>query len=137
MLFGKYRSFGRNIKMKAVGNRVQAGENAGKMSTVNTRLKELALERQKEIDETNVFYASAQWQLVRELVITEQGRICQECERPIGDDCDLTVDHIKPKNKFPELALDKSNLHILCRRCYSAKGAPYEESNLTTVSHTS
>ena len=123
--------------LMVVGNRIRANENSKQMPIANTRLKELALERQKSIDETNVFYASAQWQLVRELVITEQGRICQECERPIRDDFDLTVDHIKPKNKFPELALDKSNLQILCRRCYSAKGATCEESNVTTVSHTS
>jgi 5-methylcytosine-specific restriction endonuclease McrA len=119
-----------------VGNRIQAHENAKQMSIVDTRLKELALERQKSIDEANVFYASAEWQLIREMVITEQGRICQECERTIIDDVDLTVDHIKPKNKFPELALDKSNLQILCRRCYYAKGATYEESNMMTVSHT-
>ena len=122
--------------LMVVGNRIQANENAKQMPIVNTRLKELALDRQKNIDETNVFYASAKWQLIRELVITEQGRICQECGRSIRNDFDLTVDHIKPKNKFPELALDKSNLQILCRRCYSAKGATYEESNMTTVSHT-
>ncbi|MHC4579808.1 MAG: HNH endonuclease [Planctomycetota bacterium] len=119
--------------LMVVGNRIRAHENAEEMAIAETRLKEIALERQKKIDETNVFYASAQWQLLREVVITEQGRICQECERSIRDDFDLTVDHIKPKDEYPELALDKSNLQILCRSCYSAKGATQEESNMTTV----
>lgn len=119
--------------LMVVGNRIQANENAKQMPIVNTRLKELALERQNKIDENNVFYTSAEWRLIRELVIKEQRRICQECGRPIKNDYDLTIDHIKPRSKFPELALDKSNLQILCRRCYSAKGATYDESSMTTV----
>ena len=122
--------------LMVVGNRIQANENAKQMTIVDTRLEELALERQKHIDETNAFYASSEWQLIREQVITEKGRICQECGQLIRNDCDLKVDQIKPKDKFPELALDKSNLQILCHGCYSAKGVTYEESKTTTVSHT-
>jgi len=121
--------------LMVVGDRIQANENAKRMSIVNTRLEELALERQKIIDETNVFYASSEWRLVREMAIKEQGRICRECGRPIRNDYDLTIDHIKPRSKFPELALDKSNLQIQCLRCYSAKGPTYDESSMTTVSH--
>jgi len=119
--------------LMVVGNRIRANENAKQIPIINTRLEEVALERQKKIDETNVFYASAEWRLIRKLVIKEQGCICQECGRRIRNDYDLTVDHIKPRSKFPELALDKSNLQILCRRCYSAKGATYDESSMTAI----
>ena len=119
--------------LMVVGNRMQTNENAKQLSVTDPRLKELAIDRRKSIEEANAFYASAKWQLLRELVIIEQRRICQECERQIRDDFDLTVDHIKPKDEFPELALEKSNLQILCRSCYSAKGPTCEESNMTTV----
>lgn len=98
---------------------------------MNTRLEKLARERQRQIDETNAFYASSEWRLVREQAIREQGRVCQECGKRITDDFDLTVDHIKPRSKFPKLALDKSNLQVLCRRCNSAKGSIY---NVETTS---
>jgi len=122
--------------LMVVGNRIQANENARQKQVVNSRLKELALEKQKKIDEANVFYASTEWQLIRELVIMDRGRICQECEQPIINDSDLRIDHIKRKDKFPELALDKSNLIILCSRCYSDKGVPCKESKTTAISHT-
>jgi len=118
--------------LMVVGNRIQAKH----MPIENSRLKELSIGRQKNIDEANIFYASTEWQRIRERFIMEQGRMCQECGQPIRNDFDLRVDHIKPKNKFPELALDKSNLQILCHNCYSTKGVTNEESNMTTVSHT-
>jgi len=57
--------------------------------------------------------------------------MCQECGRRIRNDYDLTVDHIKPRSKFPEFSLDNSNLQVLCRRCNSAKAATYDESSMT------
>jgi 5-methylcytosine-specific restriction endonuclease McrA len=33
----------------------------------------------------------------------------------------LTVDHIKPRSKYPALALVLSNLRVLCRRCNSSR----------------
>jgi len=117
--------------MAKVCNRIHSDEETKRMPKVNARLEELARERQRQIDETNAFYASSEWRLVREQVIQEQGRVCQECRRRITDDYDLTVDHIKPRSIFPELALDKSNLQVLCRRCNSAKGAAYNEASIS------
>ena len=34
----------------------------------------------------------------------------------------MNVDHIKPRKKYPELALDKSNLQVLCEECNHGKG---------------
>jgi 5-methylcytosine-specific restriction endonuclease McrA len=117
------------LLVEHICNRIEENERTKQMPEINARLEELARERQRQIDETNTFYASSEWRLVREQVIQEQGRVCQECRSRITDDFDLTVDHIKPRSKFPELALDKSNLQVLCRRCNSAKGAIYNEEN--------
>jgi hypothetical protein len=106
-------------------------ETRKRICKVDARLEELARERQNRIDEATAFYSSPEWQLLREQVIKEQGRLCQECNRRIKDDYDLTVDHIKPRSKCPELALDKSNLQILCRKCNSAKGAIYNEATIS------
>jgi 5-methylcytosine-specific restriction endonuclease McrA len=105
----------------------QAVEAKKRLPKVDARLEELARERQRQIDEARAFYASAEWRLVRDQVIREQGPVCRKCRSHIRTDYDLTVDHIKPRGKFPELALDKSNLQVLCRKCNSAKGATYNE----------
>jgi hypothetical protein len=34
----------------------------------------------------------------------------------------LHVDHVKPRSKYPELALDLDNLQILCAACNTRKG---------------
>jgi 5-methylcytosine-specific restriction endonuclease McrA len=33
----------------------------------------------------------------------------------------MHIDHIKPKSKFPDLALTEENLQILCRDCNLGK----------------
>ena len=98
---------------------------------LNARLEELARERKRQIDQANAFYASSEWRLIRQQVIQEQGRVCKECRCRITTDNDLTVDHIKPRSKFPELDLEKSNLQVLCRKCNSAKGATHNEESIT------
>ncbi len=117
--------------MAFVSSSVQKAEAAKRQPKVTARLEELARERQKRIEEAKTFYASAEWRLIREQVIEEQKHVCQICGCRITIDNDLTVDHIKPRSKFPELALDKSNLQVLCRRCNSSKGATYDESSIT------
>lgn len=64
------------------------------------------------------FYNSTDWLNLRRLVFNENPNICVKC----GSTTNLSVDHIKPRSKFPFKALDKSNLQILCRRCNSSKG---------------
>ena len=117
--------------VKHICNCIKENERSKQMPEINARLKELARERQRQIDDTNAFYASSEWRLVREQVIQEQGGVCQECRNRITNDFDLTVDHIKPRSKFPELALDKSNLQVLCHRCNSAKGVTYNEASIS------
>ena len=90
--------------------------------SVKTHTIELAEERQKNIDEARQFYSSPEWRQVRSEVIREYGRICFECGVYIKNSNDVTVDHIRPRSKYPDLALDKQNLRVLCRSCNSSKG---------------
>ena len=89
--------------------------------TVAARLEELARERQASIEAAAAFYASSEWVLLRKQVIEQEGRVCQECGCRIVDDHDLTVDHVLPRSKFPALALERSNLQVLCRSCNAIK----------------
>ncbi len=84
---------------------------------------ELAKQRKEQIEETERFYGSPEWNALRQLVVDEQGRTCNYCGRIIKRKANVTVDHILPRSKHPELALTRSNLQVLCRRCNSRKGA--------------
>ena len=90
---------------------------------VRLKWKELAQERKRRTEEREAFYSSPEWAFIRDIIIQEHGRVCHRCGKKIKKDVDLTVDHIKPRSKFPDLALDKSNLRVLCRQCNSRKGA--------------
>jgi len=89
---------------------------------IETRTSELARERQKRIDEAQQFYASAEWQILRKEIVEENKNVCQSCGKTIKKKFDITVDHVLPRSKFPQLSLEKSNLRILCRSCNSSKG---------------
>ena len=64
------------------------------------------------------FYRSTDWKKVRSRTLKEHENICVKCY----SETDITVDHIKPRSLYPELALDYSNTQILCRSCNSKKG---------------
>ncbi len=90
---------------------------------VQARMRVLGEERKQRIEERGQFYSSAEWLALRKRVIHEEGSACRSCGRRIRDDIEITVDHIKPRSKYPELSLVRSNLQVLCRRCNSSKGA--------------
>ena len=89
---------------------------------VKSRAIQLGLERKERLNEIRQFYSSPEWNLIRKQVIKEKGRVCSECGKPIANSYDVTVDHLRPRSKYPELALDKQNLCVLCRSCNSSKG---------------
>lgn len=69
------------------------------------------------------FYLSDAWREVRYRALALHGGACQCCgARPTAGH-PLHVDHIKPRSRFPELALELSNLQILCEDCNLGKGA--------------
>jgi hypothetical protein len=68
------------------------------------------------------FYATREWRDMRSAIIRRDGRVCQMCHRNIALARNLTIDHVQPRSKYPERALDPSNLRVVCRRCNSEKG---------------
>lgn len=77
--------------------------------------------------EYSKFYSTTEWRLTRDSFLKTQKRekgfyICNYCKRQFSD-WNITVDHYKPRSKFPELALDINNLRVACRSCNSSKGA--------------
>ena len=68
------------------------------------------------------FCASRRWINLRYMVLSESKGRCSLCGRCVCDGVSLHVDHIKPRSLFPELAMDKSNLQVLCCECNIGKG---------------
>jgi len=88
---------------------------------ISARIHELAEERKERIEEQEQFYSSPEWAIIRKQVIDEEGYICALCGKKIRKQGDITVDHIKPRSKYPDLALERQNLQVLCRKCNSSK----------------
>ncbi len=91
---------------------------------------------------------------IRGALVRDFGTVCvyceQACQSPTqsADPNDESVDHFRPRNRFPEQWLDWLNLVYACRRCNQAKGGSWpgfddalvnqllsgEDSRYTTVS---
>ena len=104
-------------------DRVVAKPRLRRREQVSALVLTLAQKRQRAIEERRAFYSSPEWKLIRDQVILEEGRSCNDCGRSIGDDSDITIDHKYPRSKHPELALSRGNLRVVCRQCNSRKGA--------------
>jgi len=81
------------------------------------RKKREELEYRRKNRKSKKFNDSVEWKKVREEAIKLYGNVCHRC----GSDEQIQVDHIKPKSKYPELALDINNLQILCWPCNKHK----------------
>jgi len=67
------------------------------------------------------FFASLTWKKLRYAVLQRAGARCQCCGAGAETGASLHVDHIKPRSRHPELALDPSNLQVLCADCNIGK----------------
>lgn len=77
-------------------------------------------ERKRKHKRHDGFYRSREWLELRYLAFKHYGRRCMCCGAG-PHECQLQVDHIKPRIRYPELALELTNLQILCRKCNSGK----------------
>lgn len=68
------------------------------------------------------FLESFQWRSIRMHVLKRDGAKCACCGNIPREGIYVNVDHIKPRKKFPELALEPSNLQVLCNVCNHGKG---------------
>ena len=67
------------------------------------------------------FYQSHEWKAVRYQALRVYKNYCHCCGAKAGENVQLQVDHIKPRSLSPELAIDVSNLQILCSECNQGK----------------
>lgn len=65
----------------------------------------------------DLFLRSREWRAVRDAYLATAEWVCVNC----GSKENLLVDHIKPRFKFPELALTATNFQVLCWRCNGRK----------------
>lgn len=86
-------------------------------------------ERHKHYDkysrdkEAAAFYNSKQWKKVRALAVRRDNGLCVMCLANGRIKAYNVVDHIKPLEHFPLLALVLSNLQCLCHACHNVKTA--------------
>ena len=75
-------------------------------------------------------FTSESEKLLKEALLEEQeNSCCPYCEIEINLN-DSQIEHIKPKDKFPELLIDYKNLIICClesRRCGNSKANKWDE----------
>lgn len=78
---------------------------------------------------SDAFYASWEWAQVRYEALRIYEHRCMCCGWQKGDTARgfLCVDHIKPRSKFPALALDVTNMQILCGLCNRGKSNIYQD----------
>lgn len=80
-----------------------------------------------EFVKTKEFLSTYEWRKLRMEAIKKYGRKCACCGAS-GDGVVINIDHIKPRKKYPELALDINNLQPLCDACNHGKGN-WDETN--------
>lgn len=64
-----------------------------------------------------------EWPALRMAILRRDGSRCTACGATPSDGVRMHVDHIKPKGRYPELALDPGNLQVLCEYCNVCKGS--------------
>ena len=73
------------------------------------------------------FYMTDVWRKLRYRVIRKYKGICMACGSSYKEHgVRIHVDHIKPRSRYPELALDFNNLQVLCENCNLGKGVTDE-----------
>lgn len=71
---------------------------------------------------TDDFLQSYEWRRARMVALKAHGARCQCCGASPATGAVMNVDHIKPRKLFPSLALEQSNLQVLCHECNHGKG---------------
>jgi len=69
------------------------------------------------------FYRTKAWRELRFAVLMSSNGKCRVCGANSETGVKMHVDHIKPRSLYPELALEPSNLQVLCEDCNLGKAA--------------
>jgi 5-methylcytosine-specific restriction endonuclease McrA len=73
---------------------------------------------------------SRKYKEVRLRVLARDGYVCYYCG---AENKNMTIDHIIPVSKAPELAIDEANMRTCCVSCNSSKGSRNERVFLEKV----
>ena len=73
------------------------------------------------------FYDRPEWVALRYEVMRAQGAKCAACNTTREKGAVLHVDHVKPRSIYPELALSRSNLQVLCAPCNMGKSNKFTD----------
>ena len=84
--------------------------------------KEIEKAKQKSKGSTKGFLGSYEWRVTRMQALLKYGAKCMACGATPESGALINVDHIKPRLTHPELALDVTNLQVLCSACNHGKG---------------
>jgi 5-methylcytosine-specific restriction endonuclease McrA len=77
----------------------------------------------EHLGSAEAFYETPEWRKLRYEALVKYGAKCSCCGTTRADGKTIHVDHIKPRSRFPHLALTLSNLQVLCEDCNIGKGA--------------
>lgn len=88
-----------------------------------TRINRDTRRRNRAIAKKADFYESDEWREVRYRALKSGKGCCECCAARAAPGKPLHVDHIKPRSKYPALALDLNNLQVLCIDCNLGKRA--------------
>lgn len=71
---------------------------------------------------SDAFLDSYAWKRLRMVALRYYGPKCMCCGMTPDKGGIVNVDHIKPRKIFPQLALELSNVQVLCHDCNHGKG---------------
>ena len=93
-------------------------DNVEFIPNLKKRSKKAYKQRKKD-----AFFGSPEWKQLRYIALKNANGCCQCCGAKSSMTLQLHVDHIKPRSRYPELALDINNLQVLCQSCNEGKSA--------------
>lgn len=100
------------------------------VSSINGKNQQRRQSKRDRISRTpdKEFYISPEWRAIRVRVLSKYDCKCMMCGRsPKMHGIVIHVDHIKPRSKYPDLALCFDNLQLLCEDCNIGKSNKYED----------
>lgn len=114
------------IRLGQLKSKKQAITEWKEKKRIKTKSKQRKLDIVSKADNSE-FFSSNDWLRLRVNVLEKYGASCMMCGRNYREDrVKIHVDHIKPRSKYPELALCVNNLQILCADCNIGKGNRFD-----------
>ncbi|RSD21067.1 HNH endonuclease [Mesobacillus subterraneus] len=94
-----------------------------------------AYDKHKRNRESRAFYKSTAWEKCRQLALTRDNYLCQDCfNKNIITSAEM-VHHIEALADHPEKALDLDNLVSLCHPCHNKRHPDRAKKNVKRISN--